>query len=68
MQLLLDAVLDYLPSPMDIPPVEGIVPGKAERKSVSRSFQSHFRGLIFKLMTDPFVGVLKLYSRLLRYN
>ncbi|HXL98471.1 MAG TPA: elongation factor G [Rhizomicrobium sp.] len=56
-QPLLDAVVDYLPSPLDIPPVVGIVPGK-EEKEVERPAddKAPFAGLAFKIMDDPFVG------------
>ena len=56
-QPLLDAVVDYLPSPLDIPPVEGIKPGKDEEK-VQRPAddKAPFAGLAFKIMDDPFVG------------
>jgi elongation factor G len=56
-QPLLDAVVDYLPSPLDIPPVEGIKPGKDETK-VARPAddKAPFAGLAFKIMDDPFVG------------
>jgi elongation factor G len=64
-QLLLDAVVDYLPSPLDIPEPEGINPvtGKEESRHVSDT--EAFSGLIFKIMTDPFVGrlsFLRIYS------
>ncbi|HEV2601684.1 MAG TPA: elongation factor G [Candidatus Babeliales bacterium] len=56
-QLVLDAVVDYLPSPMDVPPVEGIMPNgeKALRKADENE---PFAALVFKIVTDPFVGVL----------
>ena len=57
-QLLLDAVIDYLPSPNDIAPVQGIIPttdGIGIRKP---ELTDPFSGLIFKLMTDPYVGSL----------
>ncbi len=57
-QILLDAVVDYLPSPLDVPSVEGENPvtGKTEiRKADSKE---PFCALAFKIMTDPFVGVL----------
>jgi elongation factor G len=57
-QLLLDAVLDYLPSPLDIPPVEGIVPNTDEKELRKPDVNDPFSGLIFKLMTDPYVGIL----------
>jgi elongation factor G len=67
-QLLLDAVIDYLPSPLDIPPVKGIRPldgVEAERKA---SDDEPFAALAFKIMTDPFVGQLtfiRVYSGVL---
>ena len=57
-QLLLDAVVDYLPSPMDVPPVEGIDPktdGIIQREA---SDDAPFAALAFKVATDPFVGAL----------
>lgn len=57
-QLLLDAVIDYLPSPLDIPPVEGIIPGTDKVETRPADLNAPFSGLIFKLMTDPFVGAL----------
>ncbi len=59
-QPLLDAVVDYLPSPVDIPPVVGIDPGKGDEVQVERaaSDEAPFSALAFKIMTDPFVGQL----------
>lgn len=57
-QLALDAVLDYLPAPLDIPPVSGIVPRTEVVETRSTSPDQPFSGLVFKIMTDPFVGVL----------
>ncbi|MBU9945132.1 MAG: elongation factor G [Dermatophilaceae bacterium] len=60
-QPLLDAVVDYLPSPEDIPPVEGLDPRKeGEHAQVQRpaSDKAPFAALAFKIMTDPFVGQL----------
>src|ERR1700760_744544 len=56
-QPLLDAVVAYLPSPLDIPPVKGVVPGK-EDVEVERPAddKAPFAGLAFKIMDDPFVG------------
>jgi elongation factor G len=64
-QLLLDAIVDYLPCPLDIPPVTGIEPdsGKEIMRKVSDS--EHFSAFAFKIMTDPFVGqltFLRVYS------
>jgi elongation factor G len=57
-QPLLDAVVDYLPSPLDIPPIEGIDPN-TEQAVVRHSDDSEpFSGLVFKIMTDPYVGQL----------
>jgi elongation factor G len=62
-QPLLDAVLDYLPSPLDVPPVEGIEPvkvGQDEGTPATReaSDDAPFSALAFKVMSDPFVGKL----------
>ncbi|HEY3567252.1 MAG TPA: elongation factor G [Thermoanaerobaculia bacterium] len=57
-QPLLDAVVDYLPSPLDIPPIEGIDP-ETDQAVVRHSDDSEpFAGLVFKIMTDPYVGQL----------
>ena len=65
-QTLLDAVVDYLPSPLDIPPVDGLNPDKIEEKVTRKAEDSEpFSGLAFKIMTDPFVGQLvfiRIYS------
>jgi elongation factor G len=61
-QPLLDAVLDYLPSPLDVPPVEGLEPvrGQEEGRPATReaSDNAPFSALAFKVMSDPFVGKL----------
>jgi elongation factor G len=60
-QPLLDAVLDYLPSPLDVPPVEGIVErksGEVEDAVRTASDEEPFAALAFKIMADPFVGKL----------
>lgn len=57
-QLVLDAVIDYLPSPLDVPPIQGIVPGTDAVEERATNINSPFSGLIFKLITDPFVGAL----------
>jgi elongation factor G len=60
-QPLLDAVLDYLPSPLDVPPVEGIVESKGGEVSEAvrhASDEEPFAALAFKIMADPFVGKL----------
>ena len=63
---VLDAVVDYLPSPLDVPPVVGIDPSDPSMKSDARGEgRCPFSALGFKLINDPF-GKLWLYSRLLR--
>jgi elongation factor G len=58
-QPLLDAVVDFLPSPLDVPPVEGVRPGKEEQKLVRRAADDEpFSALVFKLATDKHVGHL----------
>src|SRR5512135_2325069 len=57
-QLLLDAVVDYLPSPVDIPPVTGIDPKSGEEITRKTSDNEPFAAVAFKIMTDPFVGQL----------
>jgi len=64
-QPLLDAVVDYLPSPLDIPPVKGIVPHKEEEVERPADDNAPFAGLAFKIMDDPFVGSItfvRIYS------
>ena len=59
-QPLLDAVVDYLPSPLDVPPIAGLDPNKAEETHIERRSDdgAPFAALAFKIMTDPFVGQL----------
>src|SRR5208282_185762 len=58
-QNLLDAVVDYLPSPVDIPPVQGVVPDNPEQtEELPPTDTAPFSALVFKIMTDPFVGQL----------
>jgi elongation factor G len=62
-QPLLDAVLDYLPSPLEVPPVEGVEPGKASDNGGApahreASDDEPFAALAFKIMADPYVGKL----------
>jgi elongation factor G len=58
-QNLLDSVVEYLPSPLDLPPVEGFDPDNQEEKMIRESSDAApFSGLVFKIMTDPFVGQL----------
>lgn len=68
-QLALDAVVDYLPSPVDIPPVSGVVPRTEVVEERITSASEPFSGLAFKIMTDPFVGALsfvRVYSGTLK--
>lgn len=67
-QLLLDAIIDYLPSPTDIPAIEGIVPGTEEPVERHASDEEPFSALAFKIVTDPYVGKLayfRVYSGVL---
>jgi elongation factor G len=57
-QPLLDAVVDYLPSPLDVPPVEGHAPGRTEPLRRTSDDNEPFTALVFKLMSDPHVGHL----------
>jgi elongation factor G len=57
-QPLLDAVLDYLPSPLDVPPIEGVKPGKDELVQRKADDNEPFAALAFKLATDKHVGHL----------
>ncbi len=58
-QNLLDAVVDYLPSPLDIPPVQGTLPDDPEvAEERPATDDAPFSALVFKIMTDPFVGQL----------
>ena len=57
-QPLLDAVIDYLPSPLDIPPVKGSNPNKGNEEERLPSDTEPFTALAFKIMSDPYVGTL----------
>ena len=57
-QLLLDAVVDYLPSPLDVPPVEGTKKDSEDMIKIEADPKATFYALAFKIMTDPYVGVL----------
>jgi len=57
-QLILDAVVDYLPSPIDVPPIKGIDPRSEEEVERKPSDDAPFAALAFKVATDPFVGQL----------
>jgi elongation factor G len=60
-QPLLDAVVDYLPSPLDIPSVTGIIPGTALEDQREPSDEAPFSALAFKIMADPYVGKLTFF-------
>nr|WP_170137397.1 elongation factor G [Thermovibrio guaymasensis] len=67
-QPLLDAIVDYLPSPLDIPPVKGINPKTGEEEERPASYDAPFAALAFKILTDPYVGQLtfiRVYSGLM---
>ena len=57
-QLMLDAVVDYLPSPLDIPSIKGIIPDTDEDVERHANDDEPFSALAFKVMTDPYVGKL----------
>src|SRR5205814_7895366 len=57
-QLLLDGVLDYLPSPLDVPAIEGTNTDTDEKFPITSDPNGPFYALVFKIMADPFVGVL----------
>jgi elongation factor G len=57
-QPLLDAVIDYLPSPLDVPSIQGIDPKSEAEESRDASLEAPFSALAFKVMSDPFVGKL----------
>jgi len=68
-QLLLDAVIDYLPSPMDVPPVSGINPFSGKKESREATEQEPFSAVVFKVMRDPYVGKLhyiRVYSGVMK--
>ena len=64
-QPMLDAVVDYLPSPVDLPPVKGVIPRDESEGERAPSDDEPFSGLAFKIMTDPHMGTLtfvRIYS------
>lgn len=69
-QLLLDGIVDLLPSPLDVPPIQGWEPGDKEKILVRKtSLEEPFAALAFKIMNDPFVGTLtyfRVYSGVLK--
>ena len=60
-QKLLDAIVDYMPSPLDIPPITGTVPKTDEVEHRSADDSAPFSALAFKIMTDPYVGRLAFF-------
>ncbi len=60
-QKLLDAIVDYMPSPLDIPDITGTVPGTDEQGMRPSSDEAPFSALAFKIMTDPYVGRLSFF-------
>ncbi|HHU64066.1 MAG TPA: elongation factor G [Clostridiales bacterium] len=68
-QPLLDAIVDLMPSPVDVPHIRGIVPGTGEEEERASSDDEAFSALAFKIMTDPYVGRLafiRVYSGVLK--
>ncbi len=68
-QLLLDAIVDYLPSPLDIPPVVGVNPLSGKKEKRYASIKQPFSGLAFKIVTDPYMGRLtyfRVYSGMIK--
>jgi len=68
-QLLLDAVIDYLPAPTDVPAVMGIDPKTGNKIECHPKDEESFSALAFKIMADPYVGQLtffRVYSGILR--
>ena len=68
MQKLLDAIVDFMPSPVDIPPIDGINPDTEEEDSRPADDNAPFSALAFKIATDPYVGRLsfvRVYSGML---
>ena len=60
-QMLLDAVVDYMPAPIDIPAIKGVVPGTEEETTRPSSDEEPFSALAFKIMADPYVGKLAFF-------
>ena len=60
-QMLLDAIVDYMPSPVDIPAIKGTLPDSDEEVERKASDEEPFSALAFKIMTDPFVGKLAFF-------
>ena len=60
-QMMLDAVLDYMPSPVDIPAIKGVIPGTEDEEERPADDNGPFSALAFKIMADPFVGKLAFF-------
>jgi elongation factor G len=60
-QLMLDAVIDFLPSPLDVPAIKGTLPDSDEEVERKSSDEEPFSALAFKVMTDPYVGKLTFF-------
>ena len=60
-QMMLDAVVDYMPSPLDIPPIKGVIPGTEKEEERPADDKGPFSALAFKIMADPFVGTLAFF-------
>jgi len=60
-QLMLDGVVDYMPSPLDIPPIKGVHPKTEQEIERPADDKGPFSALAFKIMTDPFVGKLAFF-------
>ncbi|MGI6379607.1 MAG: elongation factor G [Anaerolineae bacterium] len=70
-QPVLDAIVDYLPSPLDVPPIKGVHPDSGEPVVRHADAEEPFSALVFKIVSDPFVGRLaymRVYSGRLRSN
>ena len=68
-RLLLNAIVDYLPSPLDIPPVVGVNPLSGKKEKRYASIKQPFSGLAFKIVTDPYMGRLtyfRVYSGMIK--
>ena len=59
--MMLDAVVDYMPSPLDIPPIKGVIPGTEKEEERPADDKGPFSALAFKIMADPFVGKLAFF-------
>ena len=60
-QMMLDAVVAYMPSPLDIPPIKGIIPSNKQEAERPADDNGYFSALAFKIMADPFVGKLAFF-------